>query len=164
MLLSHIIENGGEKKWCRLVKILEGRTENAIKNRFQLIFAKLRKKKENKSKAELELISEYVRENGGDTLPIKKQRDPAVNNQTPPPSIGQRSPPRPPLLAEPSLPLPIIPTVNFLSSRSLNSPSAFVPYLAEPHHLQLTEDLFGKMGSKAVVSMEDLPNSNSSDR
>jgi hypothetical protein len=50
MLLSHIIENAGEKKWCRLVKILEGRTENAIKNRFQLVFAKLKKKKENKSK------------------------------------------------------------------------------------------------------------------
>jgi hypothetical protein len=73
-LLAHIIENNGEKKWCKLVKILEGRTENAIKNRFQLIFAKLRKKKENKSKGELELIGEYMRENGGEVPAIKKQR------------------------------------------------------------------------------------------
>lgn len=87
MLLSHIIENSGEKKWCRLVKILEGRTENAIKNRFQLIFAKLKKKKENKSKPELELITEYVKENGGVLPTIKKQRDQAVNNQSPLPSI-----------------------------------------------------------------------------
>lgn len=87
MLLSHIIENSGEKKWCRLVKILEGRTENAIKNRFQLVFAKLKKKKENKSKPELELITEYVKENGGVLPTIKKQRDQAVNNQSPLPSI-----------------------------------------------------------------------------
>jgi len=57
------------------VKILEGRTENAIKNRFQLIFAKLKKKKENKSKPEMELISDYIRENGGIIPVIKKQRD-----------------------------------------------------------------------------------------
>ena len=44
-LLAHIIENDCEKKWCKLVKILEGRTENAIKNRFQLIYAKQKKKK-----------------------------------------------------------------------------------------------------------------------
>ena len=87
MLLSHIIENSGEKKWCRLVKILEGRTENAIKNRFQLVFAKLKKKKEKKSKPELELITEYVKENGGVLPTIKKQRDQAVNNQSPLPSI-----------------------------------------------------------------------------
>jgi septum formation topological specificity factor MinE len=67
-----------------LVKILEGRTENAIKNRFQLVFAKLRKRKENKSKPELDLITDYVKENGG-VIPVKKQRDPAVNNETPPP-------------------------------------------------------------------------------
>lgn len=73
-LLSHIIENNGEKKWCKLVKILEGRTENAIKNRFQLIFAKLRKKKENKNRAETELIADYVRDNGGVIPSIKKQR------------------------------------------------------------------------------------------
>ena len=60
-MLAHIIENDCEKKWCKLVKILEGRTENAIKNRFQLIFAKLKKKKENKSKPEMELISDYIR-------------------------------------------------------------------------------------------------------
>lgn len=74
-LLAHIIENDCEKKWCKLVKILEGRTENAIKNRFQLIFAKLKKKKENKSKPEMELISDYIRENGGIIPVIKKQRD-----------------------------------------------------------------------------------------
>lgn len=51
--MSHIVENGCEKKWCKLVKILEGRTENAIKNRFQLIFAKQKRRKENKSKPEL---------------------------------------------------------------------------------------------------------------
>jgi hypothetical protein len=45
LLLANIIENKGEKKWCRLVKILAKRTENAIKNRFQLIYAKLRKRK-----------------------------------------------------------------------------------------------------------------------
>lgn len=64
-LLAHIVENSGEKKWCKLVKILEGRTENAIKNRFQLIFTKLKKKKENKSKGEFELIEDYIKENGG---------------------------------------------------------------------------------------------------
>jgi hypothetical protein len=44
-LLANIVENEGEKKWCRLVKVLEGRTENAIKNRFQLLSSKLRGKK-----------------------------------------------------------------------------------------------------------------------
>jgi 23S rRNA U2552 (ribose-2'-O)-methylase RlmE/FtsJ len=57
------------------VKILEGRTENAIKNRFQLIFAKLKKRKENKSKSEIDLISEYIKENGGTIPTIKKQRE-----------------------------------------------------------------------------------------
>jgi hypothetical protein len=125
------------------VKILEGRTENAIKNRFQLVFAKLRKRKENKSKPELELITDYVRENGG-TISLKKQRDPAVNNETPPhtpprePSQSRSPPPSPASPAPPDTPaseeqpppgpkLPVIPTFNFFpSSRSL---SAFVPYL-----------------------------------
>lgn len=99
-MLSHIIENGGEKKWCRLVKILEGRTENAIKNRFQLVFAKLRKRKENKSKPELELITDYVKENGG-VIPLKKQRESAVNSETPhsksPPPQREPTPPPSPL-------------------------------------------------------------------
>lgn len=66
------------------MKILEGRTENAIKNRFQLVFAKLRKRKENKSKPELELITDYVRENGG-VIPVKKQREPAEKIEPTPP-------------------------------------------------------------------------------
>jgi len=44
-----------------LTKILEGRTENAIKNRYQLLFSKLKKKKENKTKSEYEIIVEYLK-------------------------------------------------------------------------------------------------------
>ena len=35
----------------------------AIKNRYQLLFSKLKKKKENKSKNEYEIIIEYLKEN-----------------------------------------------------------------------------------------------------
>ncbi len=52
LLLTQIAMNNGEKKWCKLTRILEGRTENAIKNRYQLLFSKLKKKKENKAKSE----------------------------------------------------------------------------------------------------------------
>jgi len=153
MLLSHIIENNGEKKWCKLVKILEGRTENAIKNRFQLIFAKLKKKKENKSKAEMELISEHVRENGGVPPAIKKQRDPAVNNESPILSAHESSIKLESEPIEPMMTFPIIPTVNFLSSRSITTPSAFVPYLPEPLHLQLSDEIFSKLTGRAATSM-----------
>ena len=72
---------------------MEGRTENAIKNRFQLIFTKQKKKKENKSKGEMDIIVEYIKENGGEVPAIKKQRsDPAVKIESPPPSFHSFSP------------------------------------------------------------------------
>jgi hypothetical protein len=156
MLLSHIIENAGEKKWCRLVKILEGRTENAIKNRFQLVFAKLRKKKENKSKPELELISEYLRDNGGVLPTIKKQRDQAVNNQSPPPSIKSNSAEEENQPRETMSKLPVIPTFNhFPSSRSLPPLSAFTPYIQEPL-FQHPDSLYRQLNKKSPGSMHSI--------
>lgn len=151
------------------MKILEGRTENAIKNRFQLVFAKLRKRKENKSKPELELITDYVRENGG-VVPLKKQRDPAVKSEASPPSSPPPEPARsrspPPSPASPESPpseenpppgpkLPVIPTFNFFpSSRSL---SAFVPYLQEPLYQQLPDSVYRGLTRRTVGSMDSLP-------
>lgn len=141
-----------------MVKILEGRTENAIKNRFQLIFAKLRKKKENKSKPELELIAEYMRENGATVPNIKKQRDPAVNNQTPPHSFQSLSPEYEKMkIEEPNVKLPIIPTFSFCSSRSLPSAfTPFTPYLQEPLYQQLHEEVYIELAGGKVSRKESI--------
>lgn len=65
-MLANIVENEGEKKWCRLVKILEGRTENAIKNRYQLLLSKLTGKRPTKNQSELALITSYLEKLKGD--------------------------------------------------------------------------------------------------
>jgi hypothetical protein len=50
-LLKCIKQNKGSKKWSEIVKYFDGRTENALKNRYTLIIDK--QKKHNKHKTEL---------------------------------------------------------------------------------------------------------------
>jgi hypothetical protein len=57
-LLKCIKQNKGSKKWSEIVKYFDGRTENALKNRYTLIIDK--QKKHNKHKTELEIIEEYL--------------------------------------------------------------------------------------------------------
>ncbi len=57
-LLKCIKQNKGSKKWSEIVKYFDGRTENALKNRYTLIIDK--QKKHNKHKSELEIIEEYL--------------------------------------------------------------------------------------------------------
>lgn len=57
-LLKCIKHNKGSKKWSEIVKFFDGRTENALKNRYTLIIDK--QKKHNKHKNELELIENYL--------------------------------------------------------------------------------------------------------
>jgi hypothetical protein len=59
-LLKFIQTNNGLKKWSEISKYFEGRTENALKNRYTLIVEKQRKLSKNKHKTELEIVSEYL--------------------------------------------------------------------------------------------------------
>ena len=156
-LLQHIIEHDGEKKWCKLVHILQGRTENAIKNRFQLLFSKMRRKKENKSKDAVELITEYVLEKGG-AIPIKKQREAekSESSHRSTPRSKPRDKPTPPEPQPEPLPsrsrLPVIPRPLVFSSREM--PSAFVPY--EGGSSTFTTRMFIELPGRQVVSMGEL--------
>ena len=53
-----IKQNGGSKKWSEIVKYFDGRTENALKNRYTLIIDK--QKRYNKHRSEKEIIDEYL--------------------------------------------------------------------------------------------------------
>lgn len=57
-LLSLIKSNNGEKKWSEIVFSFDGRTENALKNRYTLLIEKQRKI--SKSKQELALIDDCL--------------------------------------------------------------------------------------------------------
>jgi hypothetical protein len=57
-LLTMVKNNNLEKKWSEIVDFFEGRTENALKNRFTLIIEK--QKKISKSKQELNLIEDCL--------------------------------------------------------------------------------------------------------
>jgi hypothetical protein len=57
-LLSLIKSNNGEKKWSEIVFSFEGRTENALKNRYTLLIDK--QKRISKSKQELALIEDCL--------------------------------------------------------------------------------------------------------
>ena len=57
-LIKKIIENKGCKRWTEIVKYFDGRTENALKNRYNLIVDKI--KKTEKGKTELEIVKEYL--------------------------------------------------------------------------------------------------------
>jgi hypothetical protein len=57
-LLTHIKGNKGEKKWSEIVYFFEGRTENALKNRYTLLIDK--QKRVSKSKTELALIEDCL--------------------------------------------------------------------------------------------------------
>lgn len=59
-LLKFIKDNKGLKKWSEIAKHFEGRTENALKNRYTLIIDKQKRLPRNKNKNELTLISEYL--------------------------------------------------------------------------------------------------------
>lgn len=55
-LFRYIKNNKGSKKWSEIARCFEGRTENALKNRFTLLIEKQRKSCRNRYKTELELI------------------------------------------------------------------------------------------------------------
>lgn len=59
-LLKFIRDNKGLKKWSEIARNFEGRTENALKNRYTLIIEKQKRLPRNKHKAELTLIGEYL--------------------------------------------------------------------------------------------------------
>lgn len=59
-LLKFIKDNKGLKKWSEIAKHFEGRTENALKNRYTLIIEKQKRLARNKNKTELTLIGEYL--------------------------------------------------------------------------------------------------------
>jgi hypothetical protein len=59
-LLKFIKDNKGLKKWSEIAKNFDGRTENALKNRYTLIIDKQKRSPRNKGKAELDLICEYL--------------------------------------------------------------------------------------------------------
>ena len=59
-LLKFIKDNKGMKKWSEIARHFEGRTENALKNRYTLIIDKQKRQPRNKSKPEMDLISEYL--------------------------------------------------------------------------------------------------------
>jgi hypothetical protein len=58
LLLRCIRDNRGSKKWSEIVKHFDGRTENALKNRYTLIIDK--QKRQHKHRSELEIIEEYL--------------------------------------------------------------------------------------------------------
>lgn len=61
ILLEEIRKRKGEKKWTELVKHFDGRTENAIKNRYNLIIQKERcSLLKSKNLDELDLINYFL--------------------------------------------------------------------------------------------------------
>jgi hypothetical protein len=59
-LLKFISHHNGSKKWSEIAKHFEGRTENALKNRFTLIIEKERKSSRTRNKSERELVTDYL--------------------------------------------------------------------------------------------------------
>jgi hypothetical protein len=57
-LLTLIKNNNGNKKWSEIVFYFEGRTENALKNRYTLLLDKQRRI--SKSKQEIALIEDCL--------------------------------------------------------------------------------------------------------
>jgi hypothetical protein len=55
--MKFIKRNQGLKKWSEISKFFEGRTENALKNRYTLIIEKQKKQIRNRGKTELDLVS-----------------------------------------------------------------------------------------------------------
>ena len=97
-----------------------------------------------------------MKENGEELPTIKKQRDSAVNNQSPPLSFQSLSPESQKIKEEEQGgTLPIIPTFKFLgSNRSL--PSAFTPYLQEPLYQQLHDNVYLELAGKKPDSKVSL--------
>ena len=50
-LLKYVQKDNGQRKWSEISKNFNGRTENAIKNRYTLIVDKLKKQPRLKNKA-----------------------------------------------------------------------------------------------------------------
>ena len=91
----------------------------------------------------MDIIVDYIKENGGQVPTIKKQRsDPAVKIESPPLSFHSFSPEEcRAKVEEPIMSLPIIPTFRFCSS-SRSLPSAFTPYLQEPLFHQMHDEVY----------------------
>ena len=71
-----IVEKKGQKKWSIFLEFFPLRSENGIKNRYQLLLdKKMRKKGKCKSKNEMELILNYldVLEKENPELPLEYQ-------------------------------------------------------------------------------------------
>jgi fumarylacetoacetate (FAA) hydrolase family protein len=51
LLLNCVKDNNGCKKWAEMIELFDGRTENALKNRFTLIMEKEQKVSEKGNKA-----------------------------------------------------------------------------------------------------------------
>ena len=61
LLLNCVKDNHGSKKWAEMIGLFNGRTENALKNRFTLIMEKESKICSNQETAtELDLINQYL--------------------------------------------------------------------------------------------------------
>ena len=61
LLLSSVLKNHGQKRWAEIVKQFDGRTENALKNRYTLIIDKEVKALADSSQVtELDIIKEYL--------------------------------------------------------------------------------------------------------
>ena len=57
LLLSNVLKNNGQKRWSEIVKDFNGRTENALKNRYTLIIEKEFKNLGNNTKlSEIDII------------------------------------------------------------------------------------------------------------
>ncbi|CAD8091038.1 unnamed protein product [Paramecium primaurelia] len=77
-LLTNIVKNG--KRWSQLSTILQGRTENQVKNRFKSLMQKIYKDEEDEELDELQAIQDYLKKLGvsyeqvtGDPIIQKKQ-------------------------------------------------------------------------------------------
>lgn len=72
-MLTLIKGNNGSKKWSEIVYFFEGRTENALKNRFTLLLDKQRKV--SKSKQEIALIEDCLEKCYEEQLSINGYKD-----------------------------------------------------------------------------------------
>lgn len=55
-LLSMVLEQGGRRKWSDFSKNIEGRTENALKNRFSFLLQNFKEKNHGKSDPEMACV------------------------------------------------------------------------------------------------------------
>lgn len=111
-LLEYVLELEGSKKWSEIAKFMEGRTENALKNRFNLLVGRQRKASGHLTEKRLVriclnrlMLEEGQQQERAETrplpppLPAVEIRESPSANRTPPlpvePASGEASQPRP---------------------------------------------------------------------